>query len=431
MPILPANSTLAAIMKKVRLLTQSPVEDMLSTDDLSTYINDFVLYDMPERIRLQTLLTRFIFYTNPNQDVYETVTDVTDQNNPFFNFLNKYVTIRPPAYIAGIQTLYSQSEQEFFGMFPQVNSVASINQQGDGVTTTFTGNLIAYPVEQNQVLFSSIDINNNGLKLVDIPIGPGPYAAFGNLVVPNDPAPVASTTVVGTTDGAGNASGFIFAPVRVGQYFIIGGQVFTVALSIGALATVGAGTGSFDTTTGAFTFAGAAITSAITLYGVILDPLNNINYVTGRFTISFINPPKANAKINSQTVPYTASIPYAMLWFNNQFTLRPIPDQAYKVQIEAFIRPTNLLASGQSPELEEWWSYIAYGASRKVLQDRLDMETLAMIDPEFRVQEMLCQRRTLVQLSNQRIPTIYSRHGGGQVGWSNGNMFGWGVGGPF
>ena len=86
-------------------------------------------------------------------------------------------------------------------------------------------------------------------------------------------------------------------------------------------------------------------------------------------------------------------------------------------------RPSELLNGAQMPELSEWWQYIAYGAARKVLQDRMDMDTLAMIEPEYKKQESLVLRRTIVQQTTQRTSTIYTEQTAGAYG------FGWWYGG--
>ena len=101
-----------------------------------------------------------------------------------------------------------------------------------------------------------------------------------------------------------------------------------------------------------------------------------------------------------------------MLYYNDTFTLRPVPDQAYRVQMEVYVRPTELLSSSQSPELSEWWQYIAYLASKKIFEDRMDLESVQQILPELRKQECLILRRTIVQQTNQRTSTVYSEQTG-------------------
>lgn len=356
-PLLPdeSYSTLSKIKTKVRRLTASLSTAQLSENDLNEYINTFVLYDFPEHLRLFNLKTTLTFFTEPYIDKYSTET--TDTTDPLYNFKNRYITVNPPAYIAGNQSLWSQSEDQFFGMYPMTNSIQSIGSDGDGVTTTFTGNINTNQpntvssgpsglILRNNVLFSSIDASGNSLALIDYPISP----------------------------------------------------------LVGAMGLIG-----------------VPETSLPTLYG-------QINYVTGDFSINFPTAPASGAIINSQTVLVQPSVPQSILFYDGTFTLRPVPDQAYRVVIEAFIRPTELLTSTQQPELAEWWQYIAYGASKKVFEDRRDIENVQKIMPEFKTQEMLINRRAIVQQTNQRTSTIYTEQtGAGGVfggGWfSGGNQF--------
>ena len=132
-----------------------------------------------------------------------------------------------------------------------------------------------------------------------------------------------------------------------------------------------------------------------------------INYVTGAYTLNFTTAPAASAEIVSHTVPYVASVPKSLLFFDNTFTVRPIPDQAYRVDMEVYKRPTELLA-GNSPDLEQWWQYIAYGAAKKVFEDRTDEAGVKLIMPEFKMQERLVLRKTIEQQSKERVATIFT-----------------------
>jgi hypothetical protein len=156
-------------------------------------------------------------------------------------------------------------------------------------------------------------------------------------------------------------------------------------------------------------------------------PAGQINYINGLYNVNFPFPPGAGVPITVQTVPYVPSRPQAMLYFDSKLVLRPVPDQSYRIQFEVFKRPTALLTAGDIPELEEWWQLIAYGAARKILQDRLDMETVNLIEPEYREQMRLCLRRTIVQYAQDRVATIYAQQpasGSGQFGgWGSGGMF--------
>ena len=377
-----ADSSLSAIRTKVRRLTRSPSEAQLTTSQLDEYINTFVIYDFPEHLRTYNLRTTFTFYTNPFQDVY--FTDILGyggasqaSTNPLYDFQNRYLTVHTPVYIAGFQSFYSQSREQFFGIYPFVNSISSIGPAGDGVTTTFSGVIntqqsIVLPGQtqqqigllQRQVLFSSVDSNNNGLSLIDVPVldsVTGNPTVFGNLYVP------------GTEPAT--------PPLAVAPYPLVPG--------------------------------GAP------------NANNYINYSTGAFTITFPSAPGSGRTINSQTVPNALARPQALLFYDNKFTIRPVPDQAYRVNFEAYVRPTELLSSGQNPQLNEWWQYISYGAAKKIFEDKMDTESVQQIMPEFKAQQSLVLRRTIVQNTNERTATIYTEQTGFGPGWGQG---GWGYG---
>lgn len=362
----PPTSTLDTIKIKVRRLTRTPSTAQLTETDLEQYINTFVVYDFPEHLRTFQLRTTFKFWTNPFQDVYNTdeLSFLGATNNPLYNFQNIYLTIHPPVYIAGYQSFFTQSREQFFGIYPFVNSIASIGPAGDGVTTVFTGvvnsqqSIIPPGITQqitllqNNVLFSSVNSAGAGLALVDVP-------------------------VVNPTTGNPTVNGNLYVP---------GTQP--------------------------------------ALPPTVITPGNTINYVTGAFTITFATAPGVGIPINSQTVPQVTSLPQALLFYENKFTVRPVPDQPYQVNFEVYKRPTALLQDNQSPQLEELWQYIAYGAAKKIFEDRMDMESVATIMPEFKKQEALCLRRTIVQYTNERTATIYTEQSSYGANWG-----GWGWGG--
>lgn len=158
------------------------------------------------------------------------------------------------------------------------------------------------------------------------------------------------------------------------------------------------------------------------------NPYGQINYITGDYTATFASAPAAGAIINAQVVMTQPSIPQTIMFFDGKFTLRPVPDQVYRVQVEAYVRPTELLTNSQQPELAELWEWIAYGSSMKVFQDRMDTDSLAQIYPEYHKREILANRRTIVQQTNQRTSTIYTEQTGGAgaygAGWfSGGGLF--------
>lgn len=383
MPLPP--TTLQAIEQKVRKLTRSPSTAQLSTSDLDNYINTFILYDFPEHLRTFNFRTNFTFYTNPYQDEYPT--DILSFGaasaanlQPLYNFQNLYLTVHPPLYVAGFEQFYSQSREELFSIYPKVNFIASIGRLGDGIQTSFSGvirnaNQPPFtnppPVQQqstvllkNQVLFDSVDINGNGLSLIDVPLldpVTGNQTIWGNLYIPGQ-QPATPPMIISYTPLPGNA-----VPNGV-------------------------------------------------------DPANYINYLTGAFTITFNVAPKAGAPINSQTVPSVTALPQVVCFYANKFIVRPVPDQPYRINFEVYARPTALLAQGDIPQLEEYWQLFAYGAAKKVFEDRMDLESVALILPEYKKQMALVERRTIVQITNSRSSTIYTDHltGGYNNFWGGG-----------
>ncbi len=376
MPV-PPTTTLQAIQTKVRRLTRSPSIAQLSDVDLQNYINTFVVYDFPEHLRTFNLRTTFNFYTNPYQDTYRTdelsfgdpIANPTIVFNPLYNFQNKYLTVHPPVYVAGYQTLYTQSREQFYGYYPNVNSIAMTANSGDGVTTSFTGVINAQQsmpgnvnqtigLVQGQVLFDSADSNLNGLALVDVP-------------------------VINATTGNPTVEGNLYDP------------------------------------------ASAAYQAALATPPTVVDATNTINYATGVYTITFGTAPGSGIPINSQTNNQTLGRPQAMLYYANNFVIRPVPDQPYRIDIEVYKRPTALLATNQSPELEEYWQYIAFSSAKKILEDRMDMDSVQLLIPALKEQERLIGRRTIVQYTNERTATIYTE----QTSPTTGGFGGWGGGG--
>lgn len=312
---------LEQIQRKVRNLTGFPSQSQLTNDDLNDYINTFYLYDFPETLRLFTLREQFTFYTQPNVDVY-------DQNNTDYD-PNTILTILKPIFISGYESYFSQSQSEFYSLYPRISFEETLGT-GDGVTTNFTYTVTETPFLKNEVTIGAVDTSGNTLQVND--------------------------------DGDGNLVGSVSA----------------------------AGT-------------------------------NTINYTSGAVDVTFSSAVASNEDITIFTIPYSPSRPDAMLFFDNQFILRPVPDKVYRVDVEVYRQPTYLMNTSSSPELKQWWQYIAYGAAKKILEDKQDMEGLQAILPFYQEQERLVLRRTLVQQANERVATIFtqqvSRNGYNDDSW--------------
>jgi hypothetical protein len=152
-------------------------------------------------------------------------------------------------------------------------------------------------------------------------------------------------------------------------------------------------------------------------YDTIQNPANFINYATGQYVITFPASTQIGATIWFEGILYQPGKPIGMLYYDDKFTIRPVPDKTYAIQLEADIRPTELINSTDIPQLEQWWQFIAFGAAKKIFEDRMDMDSVQLIMPEFKQQERLVLRTTLTQQANERTVTIYTQGKNYGFGW--------------
>jgi hypothetical protein len=145
----------------------------------------------------------------------------------------------------------------------------------------------------------------------------------------------------------------------------------------------------------------------------------NIDYDTGAVTnLVFTNTIDSGTPIYISADRYVKGRPYAVLYFNNAFTFYPYPDKAYTFSIVAYKSPEEFLSGGGSsfPELKQWADTIAYGASLKIFEDNLDDVGYSKAQVFFDKALRLAGRRTLQQLSTQRVSTIFEDRD--YSGWS-------------
>ena len=362
-----ATSTLATIENKVRLLTRSLSENQLSTDAIDQYINTFIAYDMPEHLRQINLRSTIQFFTIPGVDYYPSQEAAGAPNPTLYQLNQNYLTFHAPVYVAGFQAQFMEDRNHFFAQYPMLQTIQSIGVTGDGAKTRFSG-------------------------VVNTSQNPPPVGLYG---APTQLIYLLQDNVnFVSQDVNGNGINMIDYPLTAAGFPQIG-NLFAP---------------------------GSAPTST-----VAQDPNNYINYATGQFVVTFPVAPAVGKVINSQTVPQQVSMPLVVLFYDGAFRIRPVPDQVYTISMEAYVRPTQLLSTGPStPQLEEWWQYIAYGAAKKVFQDRMDIDSVSMIQPELDMQQRLCLRRTIVQQTSQRVSSIYAENNGPGAGTYGS---GWGYGG--
>jgi hypothetical protein len=130
-------------------------------------------------------------------------------------------------------------------------------------------------------------------------------------------------------------------------------------------------------------------------------------YETGVITLAFVTPPDASETISVSFYTYTASRPYAVLWWRDELFVRPVPDRGYRIELEAYRFPTQFTDETETPTIKQWWQYISLLAAIKVLQDRQDMEGVENLVPLVDRQETLIRNRKANEQIGQRNTTIY------------------------
>jgi hypothetical protein len=177
---------------------------------------------------------------------------------------------------------------------------------------------------------------------------------------------------------------------------------------------VGVGTGaqiSFPGTTQAFPIIkgtyyitdGTQILSDPTGSGTLTGNGNGtINYVTGVFTANFTNPPAATLVVYDNYQAYQPARPQGVLFYNNQFTFRPIPDLVYQITMQGFITQVQIVNNADSALLSEWGELLAVGASLEIFLDRGDLGAYGTYYPLLKRYENVALGRFVEQLQNQQ-----------------------------
>ena len=289
-------------------------------------------------------------------------TTTTVTTDPLYNFRNKYVAIHPPLFIAGVQSFYTQWRDVFYGMWPQTNTIADTLLRGNNFSGPFTGRVTT--------------------------------------LVP----PVATPPFI-------NPQPFILQrSVNFNCLDTDGTSMIMVDIPI-------------SNTIGNLTQANVPL---VPPYDVIQDPDNYIDYVSGQYVITFPTITELMAPIWFEGILYQPGKPLGVLYYDDKFTIRPVPDKTYSIEFEVDVRPTELINSTDVPYLEQWWQYISWGSAKKIFEDRMDMDSVQLIMPEFKQQERLVLRTTLTQQANERTTTIYTQGKNYNTGW-----FGGGSGWPY
>jgi len=355
-PVASANTTYAWIEKKVRRLTASASQSALPSADIEDAVNRFYSQDFPSSIKTDQMRSVYKFLTIPNVDRYPV--------DP-----NSQQSFRGPVYVEGFRANLFKNRDQLFNIFPR-SPTKFLPASGDGVTTVFSFSLIAnssnlFPspnlgILSTQVIIGGIDVNGNPIRIID------------------DGGSVANSFGIGSNTTTGQLL-FLNSNTVGANIYLDGSNVQQPAIpDLSPLAPSGESSPP------------STLTSQY---------CGTVNYVTTQIDVTFPVAPADGTQINVWANTYNPGRPNNILWWNNEITLRPVPDNIYLVECEVYQSPVQFMKTNDSPKLNDWGQYIAYGAAMEILRERQDMEGVANLQAGFNDQEA----QILEQQANEEI----------------------------
>lgn len=317
--------------------------------------------------------TQFSLELTPNVDQYNAPITYL----PGGAVVPTYNTYLTPAYIDGYQIVMQQSHDQWMKLFPN-RVLNQFQQNGTGIAGPYNFGLFELPVVQGHRDFN-LQPPGNTVN----PVNPAIPAAGGL-----QQGLLTSSVYVTAIDGNGNLN------VAQDDPYTNPNSPMMVNATVGNL-----------------------IQYNPTNPGANPSIVGTVNYITGAVNVTFLNTIPTTSAINTQTIPYSAGRPQALLFFDNTFSFRPIPDKPYLFQIDAYYNPAAFLTTSNALPYRYMTEYLARGTARKILQDYGDIEQMQLYEPFFREQENFVLRKTYRQNSNVRVATIYQ----GQTSYNPGS----------
>lgn len=463
-----ANNTVSYIRQKVRRLTATASEAATPTSEIDEYINRFYENDFPYGIKIDQTRSVYKFYTIPNVDRYPT--DVN--NNQGY---------RSPIYVEGVQGNLFKDRQQFFNLYPRYPT------QMQQSSSTVTGVITAVAQPSNPTLVTSpshglvsgaiiliknvvgmIELNGNSYTVTVLSANTftlngiddtafTPYISGGTFTCNNmfsfnlfnnasNPYPqpnfgiLSTSIVIGGIDSSGNPirviddGGAVVDQNGIGNNTTTGKLLYILTNNVGN--NVGINTTSSPPTqynavpalsplpipSPQFNPPYSTVNSAVPL-STVSPCVGTVNYITSQFTFVLPVTLASGSLLTIWCNQYVTGRPYSILFWNNEITVRPVPDNVYSIEVETFLTPVQFMQSTDLPVLTQWSQYIAYGAAMEILRDRQDMEGVENLREGFMRQESLVLERQSIEeifVPNYQLFNSTTSAGGSSIG------LGWG-----
>jgi len=406
MTISPADSTIVAIRKKVRRLTASASESALSTANIDQYINSYYSGDFPYGIKIDQMRSVYTFFTEPYRDRYPL--DV-----------NYNQGVRAPFYVEGIQGSFTKDRQQFFNVWPRF---PTLFHQSEGTSTTITGTItgVAQPTNPAQITSVAHGLTSNATVTISGVLGMVQINGFWTITV-IDADTFSLNGVDNTTFGA-YTSGGTWTSTSFLYSFTIPAPFLSKEVVLGGVDSIGNpitinddGNGNLilKTPNPVVSVPIATLNPAVPgMYNLnTANPgLNNpitigtVDYVSGVFEFTLNVQLQSGTQLTIWVSQYQTGRPYSCLFWNNEFTIRPVPKVIHKLEIETFLTPVQFMTENDVPILNQWWQLIAIGAAIKVLEDRQDMEGVKNLSILYdRQEDLVLERQATEELFQPNI----------------------------
>jgi hypothetical protein len=419
----PANSTLSFIRTKVRRLTASSGESVLTTNSIDEYINNFYLNDFPYAIKIDQMRAVYTFFTRPYIDRYP-----LDVN---FN-----MGIRGPVYFEGIIGSLFKDRGQFYNLWPKFPT--KFQQGGSGETGTITG--VAQPTNPTQITSVAHNLITGAVITITGVVGMTQLNGNTYTITVIDANTFSLNGIDNTAFGA-YVSGGTWTSTNQSFSFLIPGPFLSREVVIGGVDAFGNAISINDN--------GSGILQLLTSNPVVsvpnqnqaptapipgmlnlntgnpglISPLNigTVDYVSGQIAFQL---PSGISLGSGQLFTvwvsqYQTGRPYCILFWNNELTIRPVPKLIHKVELETYLTPVQFMEINDVPILNQWAQYIAYGAAMEILRDRQDMEGVENLREGMMRQEALVLERQGVEEINTPNYTLFNSS---QINWMNGGF---------
>lgn len=422
------------IIEKVRQVSASGNSNQVTDEKIVKYINSYYLYDLPDDLRLLKLQDVYTFNTIQGLDTYP------------FNY-DSWSTIQPPAYCAKREIAFYRNPGEFYswnfneqydedfatgdgtagarsGSITDATQANPCNIEsnahglstGNSVTISDVGGMTE--LNGNTYVIIVVDTNNFTLDGVDS-TGFGAYTTGGTwtkngysgntlsfpMIASVNNNPAQDTAIPNTASfPAGYPPAFNQNNISRIQNILITANTATSSLHV--------------TDDGNGNLIGDCLAGG------------TINYQTGAIAnLTFTAAVPSGNSIYIQYKPVTLGRPNTILFFQEQFVLRPVPDKAYTIEVVGYREPSQALLGTTSntsfdlngrPEYIDWWEMVAFGAAKKLYQDRLDTDGVQLMDAFLQEKISEARTRTYADIGKRQISTIYRDETSQQ------SYFGWG-----